>query len=232
MSRTRKIAVLHLLQELTKVEFLKRRSSADEIVKRGTQTIHIALRTEFFYPSSGLLGAHERRRSHGFPQLCRRRSICEIRLQGRFVVDASGINIDEEVTIEAFDEVGAIVSGVELDPASVHVTADVAHQLAYATLPVIPELTGEPAHGKRVDNVSVLPATVTVSGDSPDIRALEAISTEPVDISDQSVELVAEVPLILPEEVTASGEELVTVLIRVRIQLSTLLGILHSKEQY
>ena len=134
-------------------------------------------------------------------------------VEGRFVVDASGINIDEDVAVEAFDQVGAIVSGVEVDPATVHVTADVAHQLAYATLPVIPELVGEPARGKRVDNVSVLPATVTVSGENPDIRRLEYISTGPVDISDQSVELVTEVPLVLPEEVTSAGEELVTVLV-------------------
>jgi len=134
-------------------------------------------------------------------------------VEGRFVVDASGIDIDEDVVVEAFDELGAIVSGVELEPSIVHVTADVAHQLAYATLPVIPELVGEPAHGKRVDNVSVLPATVTISGENPDVRALESISTESVDIDGQSIELVAEVPLALPPEVNATGEELVTVLV-------------------
>ena len=28
----------------------------------------------------------------------------------------------------------------------------------------------EPAHGKRVDNVSVVPATVTISGENPEIQ--------------------------------------------------------------
>jgi YbbR domain-containing protein len=135
------------------------------------------------------------------------------RVSGRFVVDASGINIDADVPIEAFDEAGAIVSGVELDPATVRVTADVARQLAYATLPVIPLLAGEPAHGRRVDNVSVLPATVTVSGESPVIRGLESVTTEPVDISDQAVELVVDVPLALPEEVSATGEGVVEVIV-------------------
>jgi YbbR domain-containing protein len=134
-------------------------------------------------------------------------------IEGRFVVDASGINIDQDVAIEAFDELGAIVSGVETEPASVRATADVDFQRAYATLPVIPELVGEPAQGRRVDNVSVLPATVTVSGENPAVRQLESISTMPVDISGQSVELVTEVPLALPMEVTSTGEELVTVLV-------------------
>ncbi len=134
-------------------------------------------------------------------------------VEGRFVVDASGLNIDQDVALEAFDEDGAIVPGVDVEPSSARIRADVARQLAYATLPVIPELTGEPAHGRRVDNVSVLPATVTVSGESPDVRGLELVTTEPLDISDRSIELVAEVPLALPEEVTTAGEGLVTVIV-------------------
>jgi len=134
-------------------------------------------------------------------------------VEGRFVVDASGINIDEDIALEAFDEVGALVPGIDIEPASVRVQADVARQLAYATVPIIPELVGEPAYGKRVDNVSVVPAAVTVSGENPAVRQLQAISTEPLDISGQDVELVAEVPLAFPEEVTSPGEELVTVLV-------------------
>ncbi len=134
-------------------------------------------------------------------------------VEGHFVVDASGINIDEDVTVEAFDDVGAIVSGIDVEPSTVRVQADVARQLAYATLPVIPQLTGEPARGSRVDNVSVVPATVTVSGESPAVRQLEFITTEPVDISGQSVELLQETQLVLPAEVTSTGDDVVTVLV-------------------
>ena len=58
-------------------------------------------------------------------------------VEARFVVDASGINIDQDVALEAFDELGALVPGVEIDPPSVRVRADVARQLAYATVPVV-----------------------------------------------------------------------------------------------
>ncbi|MEX1335625.1 MAG: CdaR family protein [Candidatus Limnocylindrales bacterium] len=134
-------------------------------------------------------------------------------VEGRFVVDASGINIDVNVPLEAFDADGAIVPGVDVQPSTARVRSDVGYQLAYATLPVIPQLVGEPARGRRVDNVSVLPATVTVSGESPDVRGLDRIDTAPVDISEQEVELVAEVPLELSEELTATGEGLVTVIV-------------------
>lgn len=134
-------------------------------------------------------------------------------VEGHLVVDASGINIDADILLEALDEDGAIVPGVDVEPATARVKVDVAYQLAYATLPVIPRLTGEPAHGRRVDDVSVVPGTVTVSGESSAVRGLEFVSTEPLDIEGQSVELVAEVPLVLPEEVTTAGEGVVSVIV-------------------
>ena len=134
-------------------------------------------------------------------------------VEGRFVVDASGLNIDQDVMLEAFDELGALVPGIEIDPATVRVRADVARRLAYATLPVLPVLTGEPARGKRVDDVSVMPATVTVSGEDAAVRQLESISTAPVDISAQDVELVMDVPLALPGEVTSTGDPDVRVVV-------------------
>ncbi|MFV2063932.1 MAG: YbbR-like domain-containing protein [Chloroflexota bacterium] len=134
-------------------------------------------------------------------------------VEGRVPIDASGINIDQDVAMEAFDELGALVPGVEIEPASVRVTIDVARQLAYATLPVLAELRGEPARGRRVDNVSVVPATITVSGEDPSVRQLESISTEPVDISGLDIELVVEVPLVLPEEVTTAADSTATVFV-------------------
>jgi YbbR domain-containing protein len=134
-------------------------------------------------------------------------------IEARFVVDASGINIDQDVTLEAFDELGALVPGVAIDPPSVRVRADVARQLAYATVPVVAELSGEPAYGKRVDDVSVVPATVTVSGESATVRQLESVTTAPVDISGQEVELTTQVPLALPEEVSSRSGSEVTVVV-------------------
>jgi YbbR domain-containing protein len=134
-------------------------------------------------------------------------------VQGRVVVDASGINIDQDVALEAFDEQGALVAGVQLEPESVRVRADVARQQAFATLPVVPEITGRPAPGKRVANVSVVPAAVTVSGENPAVRQLTAIRTAAVDIGGQDVELVTEVPLAFPDEVTAQGDTTVTVVV-------------------
>ena len=48
---------------------------------------------------------------------------------------------------------------------------------------------------------------------APVVRGLELISTAELDIGDQSVELVAQVPLELPEEVTTAGDGEVTVIV-------------------
>jgi YbbR domain-containing protein len=115
------------------------------------------------------------------------------------------------VPIEAFDELGALVPGIDLEPLSVRVRADVARQLAYATLPVVPELSGDPASGYRIDTVTVSPSVVTVSGEDPAIRQLESIATEPVDVSGRQEELIIDVPFVLPQEVTVPAGPTVTV---------------------
>ena len=115
--------------------------------------------------------------------------------------------------MEAFDQLGALVTGVEIEfPPSVRVTADVARQLAYATLPVMPQLTGVPNRGWRVDDVAVVPATIEVSGDEADVRRLEAISTAPVvDIGGQETEYTVEVPFVAPDGVSVPDGAVATV---------------------
>lgn len=135
------------------------------------------------------------------------------RVGGRVVVDASGINIDQDVQMEAFDEVGALVPGVDIDPALVRVSADVARQLAYATLPVVPDLTGTLADGMRIEAVEVVPSVATVSGEDPAVRGLAAVATEPIDVDGNDASFVVETRLSLPEEVTAPGAPIVRVVV-------------------
>ena len=70
------------------------------------------------------------------------------------------------------------------------------------------QLTGEPARGRRVENVSVVPSTITVNGEDPALRQLVSILTEEVDIAGQETELTAEVPLVAAFGVLYLGEPL------------------------
>jgi YbbR domain-containing protein len=137
---------------------------------------------------------------------------------GRVAVDGSGINIDQDVTVEAFDEVGSLVPGVDIDPPSVRVSADVARRLGYATLPVVPQLTGEPADGYRIGHIRVIPPTVTVGGEDPAVRSLTSVTTEPIDISGLDGQRDVEVALRLPAEVSEPDEAQVRVRLDVEPQ--------------
>ncbi len=79
----------------------------------------------------------------------------------RLAIDASGLNVDQDVDLAAVDETGDLVPGVEIVPGDARIRIDVARELAYAVVPVVVDLTGEPAPGFRVGGVSVDPATVT-----------------------------------------------------------------------
>jgi YbbR domain-containing protein len=127
----------------------------------------------------------------------------------RVAVDASGLNIDQDVDLEAVDETGAPVPGVEVLPERAHVSIQVARELAYATLPVVPVLTGAPAPGYRVTGVTVDPSTLTVSGEAATVGQLTSVSTQPVDISGKAESVEASVDPALPADVSlVSGGQL------------------------
>ncbi len=123
----------------------------------------------------------------------------------RVAIDASGLNVDQDVDVEATDETGATVPGVEVVPQRVHVSIDVAHELAYATLPVTPVITGEPAAGYRLTGVRADPQTVTVSGESVAVEHLSAIPTKALDISGKAGTVRQTVDLDLPADVSLVG---------------------------
>ena len=85
----------------------------------------------------------------------------------RVAIDASGLNVDQEVDLEAIDETGAPVPGVEIDPAArpcAHrggAGAGLRHPARGAQCSC-----GAPADGYRVTSVEAAPQTLTVSGEA------------------------------------------------------------------
>lgn len=138
--------------------------------------------------------------------------IAQVRsVMARIAVDASGLNIDQQVDLEVVDEAGDLVPGVEVVPEDARVRIDVARELAYAVLPVVVDLTGTPAAGSRVASVTVDPVTVTVSGEAPAVARLAAVVTEPFPVEGLSEDMTSTVALELPPEITLIGDSQVTV---------------------
>jgi YbbR domain-containing protein len=133
----------------------------------------------------------------------------------RVAVDASGLNIDQDVDLEAVDETGAVVPGVEVLPEQAHVSIEVARELAYATLPVVPVVTGAPAPGYRLAAVAAVPTTLTVSGESAAVTRLTSVPTQPLDITGLTDSLEASVDADLPADVSLVSEGTVQVQITI-----------------
>jgi YbbR domain-containing protein len=129
----------------------------------------------------------------------------------RVAIDASGLNVDQQSDVEVLDETGSQVAGVDVTPERVQVRMDVAQEQGYATVPVVPVLTGDPAEGHEVTGVSTNPRTVTVSGEAPAVQRLSSVRTRPVDLAGRDQGFSEEVGLEVPAEVTVIGDATVVV---------------------
>lgn len=133
----------------------------------------------------------------------------------RVAIDASGVDVDEDVPLVPVDARGDPVSRVDVDPETVHVRIRVGQQLTTRTVPVVAVVSGSPASGFTVGAISVEPVVVTVSGERNVLETLDRVETAPLSIDDRSSDVDEIVALALPEGVVAEGEASV----RIRIDL-------------
>lgn len=130
-------------------------------------------------------------------------------------IDGSGVNVDEDVAPVPVDAAGEPVTGVNVDPALVHVTIPVYTNLQNRTLPVNPIVTGTPAAGFRVGSVDVSPLVVSVEGDQAQLQALVAADTAPVPVSGATRNITSQVAFALPTGVSVIGDQTATVTVHI-----------------
>lgn len=133
----------------------------------------------------------------------------------RVTIDASALNIDREIELVAVDANGNQVPNLVIDPQRARVRIAVARQLANRTLPVVPQLIGEPAPGYRITSVTVEPLIITISGEEVTVTRLETAPTEPIDVSGRTTDLEAMVGFALPDDVSVSGTDQVRVVLTI-----------------
>jgi YbbR domain-containing protein len=133
----------------------------------------------------------------------------------RVSVDASALNIDREVDLVPVDSNGNQVPSVEVEPSSARVRIAVARELANRTLPVVPQIVGQPALGYRIASVTVEPLVVNVSGESGTISQLENVMTDPIDIGGRTSDLEATIPFALPDGVSVTGDDMARVVVTI-----------------
>jgi YbbR domain-containing protein len=130
-------------------------------------------------------------------------------------LDPNGLDYDQEVQGTPVDASGAQVSGVTLDPRTVHVTIPLYKNKQSRNVPINPVLTGEPAPGFRVSGVDVTPLTVTLEGEADTLAKLGAADTAPVAIFGATRNITATVAFSLPTGVTPLSAATVQVVVRI-----------------
>jgi len=130
-------------------------------------------------------------------------------------LDPGGLDFDREVQGSPVDAAGALVTGVELSPRTVHVTIPLFTNKQSKTVPVNPVLTGTPAPGFRVSAVDVTPLTISVEGDADQLAKLTGADTAPVAVFGATRAVTSVVTLALPSGVIPVGVTTVTVTVHV-----------------
>jgi YbbR domain-containing protein len=132
------------------------------------------------------------------------------------VIQSTGIDVDQDVTLVPVDALGDAVSPVNVDPPTARVRIPVFSDRESRTVPVSPVITGTPAAGFEIGPVTVDPSVVTVEGDADQLAELVAVETEPVSVNGASDQQRRTVALTLPDGVVALGDGDVTVTVELR----------------
>jgi YbbR domain-containing protein len=113
--------------------------------------------------------------------------------------------IEETVTLVPVARGGGEVRGVTVRPATARLVLSVALTALTRTVPLLPELTGQPAPGYRVAGVRVTPPTVALDGTFDVLQALDGLRLPPVDLTGQQADVRSSLRVTLPPGVSAAG---------------------------
>ncbi len=137
-------------------------------------------------------------------------------------IDASGLDVSQEVDLVARDATDAVVDNVQFSPRSVHVSILVGSQLRTETVPVNPIVVGTPAAGYYISSIDVNPSVVAVRGQADALALLKGLAnTQSISIAGATGDVSATVGLNLPSGVTADGSVQIAVVVHLQSPGST-----------
>ncbi len=121
--------------------------------------------------------------------------------------------VDEDFTLAALDAAGSPVGNVSVTPPTAHVRLDIARALSRKTLIVSADVVGTLAAPYRFGNIQVSPATVSAEGHPDQLAVIGTLTTQPVDVSGATRDVVRRVPPLVPPGITLSptGPIMVTI---------------------
>ena len=140
------------------------------------------------------------------------RTVAEAQVSVR--IDASGLDVNQDIGLVAMDASGHPVNNVTINPRTVHVDIQVGSQLRSETVPVHPVTTGTPAAGYYITGIDVTPSTVSVGGQADALALLKGkANTKAISVAGATGDITSRVTLDLPTGVTSDTTATITVVI-------------------
>ena len=142
--------------------------------------------------------------------------------EARVRIDASGLDVSQDVDLTARDASDATVDFLTLNPARVHVQIQVGSEIRSESVPVDPIVVGAQAAGYVITSVDVTPPIVSVHGQADALALLKGkAGTKPISISGATSDVSANVSLDLPTGVTSDATAPIVVVVHLQPQSST-----------
>ena len=123
--------------------------------------------------------------------------------------------VDEDFPIIALDATGIPVSNVTVSPPTAHVRLTLTRALARKTLLVSANITGTLPASYRFGSIEVSPAAVEAEGRPETLAAVNTLTTQPIDVSGATADLVRRVAPIIPPGTALSPRSPITVTIHI-----------------
>lgn len=137
-------------------------------------------------------------------------------------IDATGLDVNRDVDVDARDATGTIVDGVEFTPRNVHIDIQVGSQTRSESVPVNPVVTGAPAAGYVVTSIEITPPIVSVHGQADALALLKGkVNTKPISIAGATSDVTANRDLDLPVGVAADTTGQIAIVVHLQAQSST-----------
>jgi YbbR domain-containing protein len=138
-----------------------------------------------------------------------------VRLVAQADPDQAPGAVEDDFTIVALDTAGSPVGDVTVSPPTVHVRMDVVRALARKTLVVSADIQGMLPAPYRFGRITVTPASVTAEGRPEQLAPIGTLTTQPIDVSGATADIVRRVAPIIPAGVTLTPRGPITVTIHV-----------------
>jgi YbbR domain-containing protein len=131
-------------------------------------------------------------------------------------VDLAGVkaNLNYVSHVTPENSQGGVVPGLTVSPPQVSVSVMVQPLSSYKTLPVLPQIAGQPKTGYGVVSLVASPAEVTLTGQPERLSSISTVQTKPLSVSHRGAgTFTVRVPLSIPGQ-TSSQTKYVKVKVR------------------